>query len=401
VSLHATLTHVENPGPLKLAAKTRSIFMASAAIGALAVLGGIIVDPLRGWQNYMQGFWIFNGFALGGIFFVALNHAVGAKWAVIPRRLGEAFGSFLPVGLVLFLILLFGIYSQGEHLYKWMGTDDEIWSPTKNVWLSFGFFAIRNVVFFLIWIFFANKLTKLSLAQDSGGNAENSRTMPRWSIAYLILFALTFALHSFDLLMSLEPKWFSTMFPVYCFVGVFQSTLALMGIVFMRLKKDELHAVATSSHVKDIGTLLFAFTVFMCYVGFSQFMLIWYANLPEETFYYIKRFEGGWLGITFIVLVLKFVIPFFGLLGQGQKRAETWFNVVCWSVLIGQFLDVYWMSMPSNHAHFVPVSWNEIGTLLFFAGVFGLVVSRFMSKHSLIPAGDPNVLASANWRFWE
>ncbi len=399
--MHATVTHIDNPGPLSLTKSLSNLFMGLIAVGALAFLGGVVAEPVRAWQNYILNLYIFTGFALGGYMFVSINRAVNAHWAIIPRRLAEAFMSFLPVAFVLFLISLVGIYMEGEHLYSWMGHDAGIKSPTKLSWLTFGPMALRNVIFFVIWILVARKLINYSISQDNGQNQESSTKAARFAIVAMLLFAPTYAFFSYDLIMSLEPKWFSTMFTVYTFAGIFQSTMALMIIVFVKLKNNQLKHVATQSHVKDLSGLLFAFTIFMCYVGFSQFMLIWYANLPEETFYYIKRTAGGWEAITWLTWILKFVVPFFGLLGQGQKKHERWLMIVCWAVLVGQFLDLYWMSMPSNHAELIIPSWIEIGTLAMFAGLFGLFVSRWMSKHSLIPAGDPKALASVNWRFWE
>jgi len=401
VSLHATITHIENPGPLVLPKTLSNLFMGLIVIGALAFVGGVVLDSTRAWQNYILNVYMFTGFALGGYMFVSINRAVNSHWAVVPRRLAEAFMSFLPVAFVLFLILLAGIVMEGDHIYKWMGHDAGIKSPTKASWLSFGPFAIRSVIFFLLWIFVARKLTNYSLAQDGGQNADLSTKANRFAIAAMLLFAPSYAFFSYDLIMSLEHKWFSTMFTVYTFAGIFQSTMALMVIVFVKLKNNQLKNVATASHVKDISGLLFAFTIFMCYVGFSQFMLIWYANLPEETFYYMKRSEGGWVIITYAVWFFKFIVPFFGLLGQGQKKHERWLMLVCWGVLVGQFLDLYWMIFPARNAELVPVSWIEIGTLAMFTGLFGYFVSRWMTKHPLIPVGDPKALVSANWRFWE
>jgi hypothetical protein len=399
--MHATVTHIENPGPLSLSKSLSNLFMGMMVIGALAFIGGVMVEPVRAWQNYIQDMYMFTGLALGGYVFIAINRAVNSHWAIVPRRLAEAFASFMPVAAVLFLISLVGIMMVGPEIYSWLGDHSGIISPTKHKWLTFPMMAGRNILFFLIWIWVARKLINYSLAQDDGKNAELSLKANRFGIVALMLFAPTFAFFSYDFLMSMEPKWFSTMFTVYTFAGIFQSTLALMIIVFIKLKNNQLKHVATPSHVKDISGLLFAFTVFMCYVAFSQFMLIWYANLPEEVFYYLKRADGGWLTLTYVVWFFKFVLPFFGLLGQGQKKHSAWLMIVCWGVLIGQWLDIYWMSMPSNHSEFVMISWIEVGTLAMFAGLFGFFVSRWMSKHSLIPTGDPLVLVSANWRFWE
>ncbi len=401
MSLHAAITHIENPGPLSLPKSLNSLFIGLIALGALAFLGGLAVDSTRAWLNYFNAVFIFTGFSLGGYMFIAINRAVNARWAIIPRRLAEAFMSFLPVAFVLFLIMLVGMYMEGASIYSWMGHDHNIHSSAKMRWLSFDMVAGRNILFFLIWIFVARKFINYSLAQDAGGNQDLSPKATKFAILAVMLFAPTFAFFSYDVLMSMEPKWFSTMFTVYTFAGIFQSTLALMIIVFVKLKNGQLKDVATPSHVKDISGLMFAFTIFMCYVGFSQFMLIWYANLPEETFFYLKRSEGGWLEVAYATWFFKFVLPFFGLLGQGQKKHDLWLMIVCWGVIIGQFLDIYWISVPAHHSSFVPIAWIEIGTLAMFTGLFGFFVSRWMSRHSLIPVGDPHVLASANWRFWE
>lgn len=399
--MHATVTHIDNPGPLSLAKPLSNLFMAMIAIGGLAFIGGVIADPTRAWQNYIINLYMFTGFALGGFAFVTINRAVNAHWAVVPRRLAEAFMSFLPVAFMLFIPALVGIMMTGDSIYSWMGDNSRIHSPTKHAWLSYNFVAIRNVLFFIIWILLARKLISYSVGQDNGQNQDSRPAAARFSIVALLLFAPTYAFFSYDLIMSMEPKWFSTMFTVYTFAGIFQSTMALMTIVFVKLKQNQLKHVATPSHVKDLSGLLFAFTVFMCYVAFSQFMLIWYANLPEETFYYIKRSEGGWVVIAYFTWFLKFILPFFGLLGQGQKKHDRWLMIVCGGVLLGQYLDLYWMAVPSQNPTLVPIAWIEIGTLALFAGLFGLFVSRWMSKHNLIPVGDPYVLASANWRFWE
>lgn len=375
--------------------------MGLIVIGALAFVGGVMVDAARAWQNYFNAVFIFTGFSLGGYMFIAINRAVSAKWAIIPRRLAEALASFMPVAFVLFLIMLVGMYLEGASIYSWMGAESGIRTAGKLKWLSFEMVAGRNILFFLIWMFVINKFIKYSVGQDSGGNAEHSSKAKSFAIFSILLFAPTFAFFCYDVLMSQEPKWYSTMFTVYTFAGIFQSTLALMVVLFINLKNGQLKDVATPSHVKDISGLLFAFTVFMCYVGFSQFMLIWYANLPEETFFYLKRADGGWIWLAYATWFFKFILPFFGLLGQGQKKHELWLKIVCWGVLIGQFVDIYWITIPAQHPTLVPFGWIEIGTLALFAGLFGLFVSRWMSKHSLIPVGDPNVLASANWRFWE
>jgi len=332
------------------------------------------------------------------LFFTALHYAVNASWVVVARRVSSGLAAYLPVAL----ILLFGVYIGAGHIYPWaqgsIGGD-----PSKIRWLTVPWMLPRDVLVILIWIFFAWKIIGFSLKQDVTGDVVLTRKAINWSVAFMPLFAFGFALVSYDLIMSIEPHWYSTMFSVYTFAGLFQSTLALITIAFIYFKRDSrpLSRVATPSHSKDLGTLLFAFTIFMTYIGFSQYMLIWYADLPEETFYFLKRQDGGWVWLFLLLPLFKFAIPFFGLLSQAAKKNEKWLAMVCRMVLIGQFLDIYWMVMPALHPHFVMIGWMEIGILLGFAGIFGLSVTWFYTRYPLIAYRDPYIVESANWRFWE
>lgn len=395
---HPAVTQVNNPGPLAIAGKTRALFATFSVVGALAFAGGLSLDADRAWHAYLIAFFMFTCFGLAGLFFTALNQAVNAKWSIVVRRIAEGMTAFLPVAALLFVGLIFG----QKHLYRW-ATGDFVGDPSKAVWLSSMWVSVRGVVFFLIWFFFAKKLVGFSVKQDSSGDPLLSRKAINWSVAFFPLFAGTFTLASFDWIMSLQDKFFSTMYGVYCFAGLFQSGLALMTLIFLSMKKPggPLHAVATPSHVKDMGGLLFAFTVFMTYIGFSQFMLIWYANMPEETFYFLQRTQNGWNTIFLLLPLLKFAIPFFGLLSQAQKKNERWLRIVCTVIIIGQFFDLYWLVMPTYSEHVVFPGWIEVGTWLLFAGLFGLALSWFYSKNSVLAARDPRILESANWRMWD
>jgi hypothetical protein len=395
----APVTVVENPGPLVLAARWRTIFVAMTGVGALAFALGLAVDPARAWNNYLIDYFMFLCFAVGGLFFTALHYAVNASWVVVARRVSSGLAAYLPVALV----LLLGVFIGAGHIYPWaqgaVTTD-----PGKAHWLSASWMLPRDLLVLVIWIFFAWKIIfDFSIRQDSTGEVMLTRKAINWSIVFMPVFAFSFTLISYDLIMSIEPHWFSTMFAVYTFAGLFQSTVALIMIIFLWMKRDDgpLARVATASHVKDIGTLLFAFTIFMTYIGFSQYMLIWYANLPEETFYFMKRQDGGWVWMFAMLPIFKFAIPFFGLLSQSAKKNEKWLMTVCALVLVGQFLDIYWMVVPALNRIIVGISWMEIGTFLGFAGLFGLSVSRFYSRYPVLAYRDPYILESVNWRFWE
>jgi hypothetical protein len=396
---HAVVTHIDNPGPLTVAARLRVGLMAAAGVGVIAFLAALFVDPARAWHNYLIGYYMFLLFALAGLFFTALQHTVNARWVIAVRRVAEGLTAFLPVALVLWIVFwLFGL----EHVYSWATGEAEFGDPSKTRWLSEFWFGVRGVVFLLIWIFFARKLVGLSVQQDTSGDPMLSRKAMNWSIGFMPVFAGTFAVTSFDLMMSLEPHWYSTMFGVYCFAGLFQSGVALITLLVIWLRRSgHLTEATTPSHLKDLGTLLFAFTIFMTYIGFSQYMLIWYANLPEETFYFVKRMNGGWVWLFVALPLVKFVVPFFGLLSQGAKKHTRWLEIVCWTVIVGQYLDAYWMTMPATFPELLPIGWMEIGTWLLFAGLFGLSLIWFYGRYSLLAIRDPRLLDSVNWRFWE
>jgi hypothetical protein len=395
---HAAITHVDNPGPLALSAARRNAFAVLIAAGVAAFAIGLFTNPARAWHNYLVAYYLFLCFGLFGLFFSALNHAVNATWMIVVRRVAEGLTAYLPVALILYA----GIIIGAPHIFPWAGGEASFAHASKQHWLSLPWFAARHILFLLLWIWFARKLTGMSLKQDETGDVRLSRKMVIWSVISLPLFAVTFSVTAFDVMMSLQPHWYSTIFAVYCFAGFFQSGLALLTMLFILFKRQgALAQAATPSHLKDLGTLVFAFTIFMTYIGFSQYMLIWYANLPEETVYFITRSQGGWQYLFIALPVFKFAIPFFGLLSQSFKKNEKWLLTVCALVILGQFLDVYWMVMPALRATFVPIGWLEIGTLAMFAGMFGLAVSRFYAKHSTLAARDPRILQSVNWRFWE
>ncbi|MBU0509010.1 molybdopterin oxidoreductase [bacterium] len=393
---HAAITQIENPGPAAVGARWRTVFVAAMVLGAVAFTAGILTDAERAFHNYLVCFFLFLGFGLFGLFFTAIHHAVNAKWWIVTRRVAEGFTAYLPLAIVLFSGIMAGL----RFIYPW--AEGEIaGDPGKFTWLSPTWFNLRGYLFLVIWAIFARKLTSLSLEQDETGDPRLSRKMVIWSIVFLPVFAGTFSVTCFDLLMSLQPKWYSTLFAVYGFAGLFQSGIAALIIVFILMKRGPLAQVATPSHVKDIGTLLFAFTIFMCYIGFSQYMLIWYANLPEETVFFLRRQEGGWEYLFVALPVLKFAIPFLGLLSQALKKNEKWLMAVSAVVIVGQYVDLYWLVMPSYSDILIPIGWMEIGIFLMFAGLFALSVSRFYARHPVLAARDPRILESANWRFWE
>ena len=266
----------------------------------------------------------------------------------------------------------------------------------KSGYLNEKFFLIRNVGAIVLWIVLGRAIVGNSIAQDANGDFRHTAKNRVLSSIFIILFALTFTMQSFDVLMSLDPLWFSTIFGVYCFAGLFYSILASICIITVLLRrKGLLVGIVSENHLHDLGKFMFAFTVFWAYIGFSQFMLIWYANLPEETGYYIRRMQGGWMTVSLFLLFGKFCVPFFALMPRGCKRNDGRLLAIGIFMLVAQWMDILWMTQP----HFFSgprIGWIEIGTTMGFVGMFVFVVTRFLSKHNIVAIGDPRLAESVH-----
>ncbi len=377
-------------GPIQPPLGVKAMFGILFVLGAATFLIEVRTDPTRAYAAFLIGFWYFMGLGLAGTFFTALHYLVGATWSVVVRRVAEAFSSYLPIALLLLLVVLIGI----PHLYVWSapagGEGGHAADLTKGGYLSTPFFTLRNVVFLVLWSLFAWYFIRNSLKQDRAADPKLVKSSTKASAAFILLFALTVTLAAFDLLMSLEPTWYSTIFGVYCFAGLWQSGLAAIAIVVVLLRRQgALSGVISRFHYWDLGKLMFAFSVFWMYIAFSQFMLIWYANLPEEITYMIHRTFTGWGGVGIALGMLRFVIPFFVLMPQKWKENEMVLLTVGGGILLGQWIDLYWLVLPAFSPQTVVLGWTEIGITLGFVGLFGWWILRFLSRHPVAAANDP------------
>lgn len=390
---------VRNPGVYMIPTGLRNLLIAFAGVGIACFAGGLAVDSKRAWFSFLHNHFYFMSLGLGGAFFAVLQWLTGAMWSAPIRRVAESLTAYIPVALVTFLILYVGVLIQGDHsIYLWTNpavVHGDVVLEGKSGYLNLTFFMIRNVVALLLLIFFTRKMVGNSLLQDTTRDNRQTLRNRALSPAFLMVFAIGFTMASFDQLMSLDPHWFSTMFGVYCFAGLFYSVLALICIISILLKRNgSLAGIVTEHHIHDLGKFMFAFTVFWAYIGFSQFMLIWYANLPEETSYFMNRMSGGWMGVSIFLLVGKFMVPFFLLLPRDAKRNERLLLGVGSFMLFAQWVDMLWLTQPQLNKAGPEISWIEIGTALGFVGVFGLVVARFLSRNTIVAIGDPRLAES-------
>ena len=389
-------------GPLTVPGAMKALFGIMILIGGVTFALEVSSDPTRAYAAWLQNYWVFLCLGLSGTFFSAIHYITGATWSVAVRRIADAFSSFVPVAMLLFIVVAIGI----PHLYVWSSPAATQGEGAKLIGKeSLGIlrltpvaFIVRNLFFLALWSFFSWYFVRQSTRQDETRDRALSRKNLNISAVFLVSFALTFTLATFDLIMSLEPTWYSTIFGVYNWAGLWQSGLAGIAIVAILLRRQgALRGVVSRVHLHDLGKLVFAFAVFWTYIAFSQFMLIWYANLPEEIEWMIHRIYTGWGAVIIAVAVLKWVIPFFVLMPVRWKENETVLLTVAAGVILGQWLDAFWMIYPAFSPEHAVLSWNEIGVALGFLGLFGWQVQAFLSRHPVAPHGDPDFAASVRF----
>lgn len=395
---------IRNSEPFRFPMGLKVFLGGAMSVGAVGFLVALMANPGRAWPAFLVNFFYFLAIAAAGALFTALQHITNAYWSVTVRRIAEAFMSYLPVAFVLAIVLFIG----RNHLYEWASLhsggaheaaahDAESHAQAllqlKTPYLNSGFFAIRIFLFLALWMFLGFKMRRNSLLQDVTGEAKYTLSNIRLSCAFIPLFGVSFTLLSFDLLMSLEPHWFSTIFGVYCFSGSLYSGLSLMAILLIYGGKQGVfnQDIVNENHLHDVGKLMFTFVVFWAYIMFSQLMLQWYANLPEEIPYFIRRFHGGWWPFAVALFVAHFVIPFLLLCPRDNKRNPTFLFWMALFMLAAQWFDTYFMVAPVFFPEGPVFGWVEVTTLLAFTGIFGMTVGRFLEKVPAIPLKDPRL----------
>lgn len=337
----------------------------------------------------------FLSIGLGCLFFVLVQFATKAGWSVVVRRFAENIAMTLPIiGIFCLIVVL-----AGKHdLFHWTHTDvvanDKILKG-KVPYLNETFFTIRAIVYVVIWSALAFFFRKTSLTQDATGDMQLTRKMQNRAYPGIALFALSLTFAAFDWMMSLDPHWFSTIFGVYFFAGCVLACYATMIITVMLTRGSGfLERVISVHHFHDLGKMLFAFVVFWSYIGFSQYFLIWYGNMPEETIWYAHRMAHGWDKVSILLLVGHFFIPFFFLLPRTIKRTPaTLLLGACWMLAI-HFVDLYWIIMPTLQTDGFGMSPLDLTAFIGVGGIFVALVSRNIASSAVVPYRDPRLSES-------
>ena len=412
-----------------------------AVLGLVASAAGYTVAPERFAFSWLFAFMVALSLGLGAMFFVLLQFLTGAGWSVTVRRTAEFFltGMFvLPVLFVPIALSLPTLYpwightgGEGEHggasaehgqahvapagedgaiarvgedhmpipdAAAWEGNDEALHAEHGEVlaakawYLNLPFFAGRALLYFAVWIFFAWRIFSLSTRQDKTGDVTSTRKLQALAPGGMALLGLTLTFSGFDWMMALEPTWYSTIYGVYLFAGSVVSIHALLIVVTLGLRSQGyLGNTVTTEHLHDLGKLMFGFTVFWAYIGFSQFMLIWYASIPEETtFFHLRWASSGWRAVSLVLLVAHFVVPFFMLISRNAKRRLGILGFGAGWMLLMHVLDIYWLVIPYAAPGFAP-HWLDIACFLGVVGTFLAVVFWQMSRHSLVAVGDPRI----------
>jgi hypothetical protein len=360
--------------------------------GACAMLGA--ADPKQFFFSWLVAFLFFLSLALGALFFVLIQYATQGGWGIVLRRIGETIFATLPVMAALFLPLLLGL----RDLYSWSvpgAAEHDALLQWKAPYLNVPFFLIRAALYFGCWSFIALFYYRLSWGQDATGDPAVSARLRRLAGPAIIVLAVTQTFASIDWIMSLTPHWYSTIFGVYFFAGSFVGFIALLSVVAVAMRRAGLlDTVISAEHLQDIGKFLFAFTAFWAYIAFSQFFLIWYANLPEETIWYKARMEGSWMTVSLLLVAGHFVAPFFFLMGRTVKRKGATLAVGGAWLLAMHFVDLYWLVMPTLHPEGIRPSALDAAALVAIGGCFVAAAGWLMRRQALVPLRDPRLAES-------
>jgi hypothetical protein len=362
------------------------------------ILGFVEGDSLRRFfYSYLASFGFYLSIALGALFFVLLQHLTRSTWSVVVRRLAENLTGTLPALAALFLVILLPMLFGNQELYFWTTAEaaHDHFVHAKQGYLNVPFFAVRAIVYFAVWILIARHFASKSAEQDRSGDAALSDRLRVLSAPAMIAFAFTTAFAAFDLLMSLHPAWYSTMFGVYYFAGAGIAIFAVLGIVSWAVQKSgRLTHSITVEHYHDIGKLLFAFVFFWGYIAFSQFMLIWYANIPEETIWYKYRMFTSWKWASVALLAGHFAFPFLCLLSRATKRHMAPFLFFCVWMLVMHFVDIFWLVMPEFDQSGASFKLMDVTLVLGIGGIFVAAAARAAQGRKLIPVKDPKLAES-------
>lgn len=379
-------------------------YMAPPSVGRLqsrALLAGIVglalcaygsfTDPAQFFRSYLVGYLFALGAALGCLGIVMLQHLTGGHWAVVIRRPLESATRTLPLLAILFLPLALGI----RRLYAWTSSDAEGLSNFQKSWLTTSGFYTRAFIYFAIWLILTALLNRWSQQQDERSDPSIRRKLQLLSGPGIILYVFTMTFASVDWVMSLNPRWASTIFGFLVVGGQIVSAMSLMIAVAVLLSRSEpMSKVLQPRHLHDMGKLLFAFILLWAYFEFSQLLIIWSGNLPEEIVFYTKRLQTSWLAVSVLLLACHFALPFFLLLARDVKRSARFLPKLAVFVILMRAVDLFWLTAPEFSPTGFRVTWLDFAAPLGIGGIWLAYFAWQLKGRPLLPLGDPQLAAA-------
>jgi hypothetical protein len=385
------VVRADHPVPPQLDRLQRGAAVAAAA-GILALLLGLVLDPTQFFRSYLLGFLFWIGIGVGCLSIAMIHHLSGGAWGVVIRRILEAGARTLRFAPLFFLPLAFGL----SRIYEWAGPEaahDETLKH-KSLYLNTPFFLGRAAFYFVVWGLLAHYLNKWSLQMDRGPDVRLSKRLEALSGGGLVLMGLTITFSAVDWAMSLDPHWFSTIYGMLFMIGQALSALAMV-IVLVSLIGNEppLLGVVRPSMIHDLGKLLLAFVMVWAYISFSQFLIVWSGNLPEEIPWYIRRLGSGWQWLALILVVFHFALPFLLLLSRDLKRNARSLGMVAAGVLLVRLVDLFWLVGPDmkGHGHGLSVHWMDVAAAVALGGAWLWTFAGSLKGRPLLPLGEPEL----------
>ena len=375
-------------------------------VGGLALVLGIVflamskdeVAQTRFWSVLLQNSVFFLLVVNASMFFICATTLAMGGWQMAFRRVPEAISSVVPVFAVLALLVFVGIVFGHRHdIYHWLDKEHVAHDPIlkgKSGFLNPTFFMVWTIITLSMWSFVGAKMRKLSSQADESMDQETAKKFiwnnTVWGAIFIVFFALTVgSTIPWLWLMSIDAHWYSTMYSWYTFASSFVAGMSLVAIYVVYLKNNDYLEFVSEEHLHDLGKFMFAFSVFWTYLWYSQFMLIWYANIPEETVYFKPRMQGAYRAIFFLNLIANFAVPFLLLMRRGSKRNFTTVAVLAVLIIMGHWVDFYQMVMPGTmHEHY-SLGWFEFGILALYGGLIMFFVGRGLSSKPLVAEHHP------------
>jgi hypothetical protein len=368
--------------------KRLALVVGSAAL--LLTLAGVFISRDQFFRSYLWAFLFWFSLSLGCLPLLMLYHLVGGAWGITIRRIIESGTRTIPLMAIFFIPVLLGIHN----LYGWSHADkvasDEILQQ-KHLYLNVPFWIARAVLYFGIWWFYSHRFNALSAAQDTTGDERLVKRFQKLSGPGLVFYGLTITFAVFDWAMSLEPHWYSTIYGMMWIVSQALSALAFsIAIIALVSERSSLLRMARPDNMHDLGNLLLAFVMLWAYLAFSQFLIIWSGNLPEEIQWYLSRINHGWQWIAATLLVFHFFVPFFLLLSRFRKRRIRSLTIIAILVLVMRVVDTFWLVTPAFYGERLTIHWLDVFALVGIGGIWLALYSRELIAMPLIPLHDPN-----------